>query len=258
VRIERSGAAKEFQGRAFPPWIGWAVAVMLLIGFSVCTAADSSSAARPTVPLGSATGMATMWPAESRRSAIGMPASPGSLVTRRPASPRSPETMAVVPRPDHVVVVILENEHRSSVIGSPNAPYLNKLAARGANLTHSYGVTHPSQPNYLALFSGVDPCPDEQRVPAAVSGGRQPGPSAANLWIQLRRLRRVPAQGGLQGMRGGWILAQAQPVGRLRQPAGKRQPAVQRLPARLPQAANSVVREPEHVPQHARLLDPHR
>jgi hypothetical protein len=59
-----------------------------------------------------------------------------------------------VPRPDHMVVVILENEHRSNVIGSRQAPYLNKLAAKGANMTHSYGVTHPSQPNYLALFSG--------------------------------------------------------------------------------------------------------
>jgi Phosphoesterase family len=61
---------------------------------------------------------------------------------------------AAVPRPDHVVVVILENKHRSSVMGSGQAPYLDKLATKGANMTHSYGVTHPSQPNYLALFSG--------------------------------------------------------------------------------------------------------
>ena len=59
-----------------------------------------------------------------------------------------------MPRPDHIVVVILENKHRSSVIGSGQAAYLNKLAAKGANMTHSYGVTHPSQPNYLELFSG--------------------------------------------------------------------------------------------------------
>jgi hypothetical protein len=52
------------------------------------------------------------------------------------------------------VVVIFENKHRSSVIGSAQAPYLNKLAAKGASMRHSYGVTHPSQPNYLALFSG--------------------------------------------------------------------------------------------------------
>jgi phosphatidylinositol-3-phosphatase len=56
---------------------------------------------------------------------------------------------AVVPRPDHVVVVILENEHRSSVIGSRNAPYLNKLAARGANLTHSTGLPTPASRTIL-------------------------------------------------------------------------------------------------------------
>jgi len=61
---------------------------------------------------------------------------------------------ATVPEPDHIVVVIFENKHRTSVIGSAQAPYLNKLAAKGASMTHSYGVTHPSQPNYLALFSG--------------------------------------------------------------------------------------------------------
>jgi len=53
------------------------------------------------------------------------------------------------------VVVIFENEHRSNVIGNPRAPYLNKLAGQGANMTRSYGITHPSQPNYLALFSGT-------------------------------------------------------------------------------------------------------
>jgi hypothetical protein len=81
-----------------------------------------------------------------------MAASPRSSGTVPPQA--SGKKRAVVPRPDHVVVVILENEQRSRIIGSTHAPYLNKLAARGANLTHSYGVAHPSQPNYLALFSG--------------------------------------------------------------------------------------------------------
>jgi Phosphoesterase family len=52
------------------------------------------------------------------------------------------------------VVVIFENKHRSTVIGNSQAPYLNKLAGRGASMKRSYGITHPSQPNYLALFSG--------------------------------------------------------------------------------------------------------
>lgn len=59
-----------------------------------------------------------------------------------------------LPRPDHIVIVIEENKSYSQIIGSREAPYLNELAKRGALFTQSYGVTHPSQPNYLALFSG--------------------------------------------------------------------------------------------------------
>jgi acid phosphatase len=51
------------------------------------------------------------------------------------------------------------------VIGSSSAPYLNSLARQGASFDHSYALTHPSEPNYLALFSGSthgllnDSCP---------------------------------------------------------------------------------------------------
>ncbi len=61
---------------------------------------------------------------------------------------------ATIPRYDHVVVVVEENHRESSIIGNANAPYINSLAAGGALFTQSYAVTHPSQPNYLALFSG--------------------------------------------------------------------------------------------------------
>jgi acid phosphatase len=51
-------------------------------------------------------------------------------------------------------MVIEENHSYRQIIDSPNAPYINRLAAQGAVFTQSFGVTHPSQPNYLALFSG--------------------------------------------------------------------------------------------------------
>ncbi|PKV85428.1 alkaline phosphatase family protein [Streptomyces sp. TLI_146] len=63
-------------------------------------------------------------------------------------------TTATVPTPDHTVVVVFENHAYSQVIGSSSAPYINSLKSGGANLTQSFGVTHPSQPNYLQLFSG--------------------------------------------------------------------------------------------------------
>lgn len=67
-----------------------------------------------------------------------------------PASAQSP-----LPKPDHVVIVIEENHAFSQIIDSPAAPYLNELARKGAVLTNSYAVTHPSQPNYIALFAGT-------------------------------------------------------------------------------------------------------
>jgi hypothetical protein len=60
-----------------------------------------------------------------------------------------------LPRPDHIVVVIEENRGYAQIMDKRNsASYIHALAKRGMLLTKSYGVAHPSQPNYLALFSG--------------------------------------------------------------------------------------------------------
>ncbi|MGA5824033.1 alkaline phosphatase family protein [Kitasatospora sp. NPDC094028] len=62
---------------------------------------------------------------------------------------------AGLPTPDHIIVVVMENHSYSQIIGSSSAPYINNtLKAGGANLTQSYAITHPSEPNYYALFSG--------------------------------------------------------------------------------------------------------
>jgi hypothetical protein len=59
-----------------------------------------------------------------------------------------------LPKPDHVVIVVLENKRYDAVIGHPKTPWISSLAERWANMTRFYAQTHPSQPNYLALFSG--------------------------------------------------------------------------------------------------------
>src|SRR3954470_21327198 len=69
-------------------------------------------------------------------------------------APSDAHAAATVPTPDHTVVVVFENHAYSQVIGSSSAPYINPLKSGGANLTASYAETHPSQPNYFALFSG--------------------------------------------------------------------------------------------------------
>jgi acid phosphatase len=56
-----------------------------------------------------------------------------------------------MPRWDHVVVVVLENQSADQVRA---LPYLSSLRAAGRELTALYAVARPSQPNYIALFSG--------------------------------------------------------------------------------------------------------
>jgi phospholipase C len=65
-------------------------------------------------------------------------------------------TPAAAPTPDfsHVVVIMMENRECSQVVGSSQAPYLNRLGARYAVLRDVYATRHPSFPNYLALTSG--------------------------------------------------------------------------------------------------------
>ncbi|MHB8531467.1 MAG: alkaline phosphatase family protein [Solirubrobacteraceae bacterium] len=65
-------------------------------------------------------------------------------VAQLPASARS-----------HLVVIVMENAEYGEVIGSASAPYVNSLARRYGLATHSYAITHPSLPNYLALTSGT-------------------------------------------------------------------------------------------------------
>ncbi len=54
---------------------------------------------------------------------------------------------------DHVVVVIWENHSYDQVLDKGNTYINGTLRAEGADLT-SYGLQHPSQPNYYWLFSG--------------------------------------------------------------------------------------------------------
>jgi phosphatidylinositol-3-phosphatase len=66
------------------------------------------------------------------------------------------EEPATLPVPAHIIIVIEENHGYSEIIGSPSAPYINSLASQGASFTNIHGETHPSQPNYLALYSGSE------------------------------------------------------------------------------------------------------
>src|SRR3954452_9641087 len=61
--------------------------------------------------------------------------------------------MLSVVRPEHIVVVI-EQDRASDAIGNAQFPYLNSIASGGLFYSNAHGVTHPSEPNSLALLSG--------------------------------------------------------------------------------------------------------
>ncbi len=79
------------------------------------------------------------------------------------AAPQA-QAASSVPRFDHIVLVMFENKATSQITSS-SAPYFTSLAAQGAKFSQAYAITHPSQPNYIALLSGStqgvtsDDCP---------------------------------------------------------------------------------------------------
>lgn len=60
-----------------------------------------------------------------------------------------------LPSPDHVVVVMMENHSYDQIMeGGDATAFLRKLGREGANFINAFAITHPSEPNYFALFSG--------------------------------------------------------------------------------------------------------
>lgn len=79
-------------------------------------------------------------------------------------------SQSVLPVPDHIVAVILENHSYSQIIGSSEAVYINALASdsNSALFINSYAIEHPSQPNYLDLYSGCNQGVTNNDVPLAI------------------------------------------------------------------------------------------
>jgi len=124
-----------------------------------------------------------------------------------------------LPRPDHVVIVIEENHSFAQVIDSPAAPYLNMLARKGALLTNSYGVTHPSQPNYIALFAGTidgvngNTCPTSLTAPNLFSTLAQVGHSFVGYAEDLPAVGAVDCIAGAYARKHNpWVNWQSSPL----------------------------------------------
>lgn len=59
-----------------------------------------------------------------------------------------------VPRYQHIFFIMMENHSYEEIIGNSNAPAINSLANEYGLATNSWGVTHPSEPNYVAAIGG--------------------------------------------------------------------------------------------------------
>ncbi|HSR87082.1 MAG TPA: alkaline phosphatase family protein [Streptosporangiaceae bacterium] len=71
-----------------------------------------------------------------------------------PAMSSASTSNSAVPRYQHIVEIMMENTSYSTIIGNPLAPNLNSLASKYGLASNYFGVTHPSEPNYVANVGG--------------------------------------------------------------------------------------------------------
>ena len=90
-----------------------------------------------------------------KRLAIGAVAAAGVAWMATPAvGLASSSRDSAIPRYQHIVEIMMENQSYGTIIGSSLAPQINALANQYGLATNYYGVTHPSEPNYLTAVGG--------------------------------------------------------------------------------------------------------
>jgi phosphatidylinositol-3-phosphatase len=122
---------------------------------SVAPASAAATTAGPAVPPASAPPVTSAAPPASASSAPGF--TPAGVATPSPSISPNPTlalAAAAVPHFKHVYLIVMENREYGSIVGSAKAPYINSLIHRYALATNFRAVSHPSEPNYIALFSG--------------------------------------------------------------------------------------------------------
>jgi phosphatidylinositol-3-phosphatase len=126
----------------------WAVLGGLSSGGGSSGPAGSVAPATPSAPSSSekVTASPTVTPSPT------VSASPTASAAGPSTAPASPS--GGLPLFRHVYLIVLENKAYGRIVGSAAAPYLNRLADRYGLATAWFAVAHPSEPNYLALFSG--------------------------------------------------------------------------------------------------------
>ncbi|HXW52337.1 MAG TPA: alkaline phosphatase family protein [Candidatus Acidoferrales bacterium] len=77
-----------------------------------------------------------------------------AMLTVGLAGAATPPGDSAVPRYDHIFLIIEENQS-ASLVGGADAPELTRLANTYGVATNYFAVTHPSEPNYVALIGGA-------------------------------------------------------------------------------------------------------
>ena len=175
-----------------------------------------------------------------------------TVATLLAATPSASAAPAALPKPDHVLVVVMENKDTGEILGSKAAPYLNALAAGGASFTDAHAETHPSQPNYSRCSPAA---PRASPTTAATTAS-----SAANLGSELIAAGQ-PSSGYAEGLpaagstvcTAGRYARKHSPWVNFRTCPRHRQPARVGTGHRLGPAADGRVPHARPVPRHARL-----
>ncbi|MEA2536633.1 MAG: phosphatidylinositol-3-phosphatase [Chloroflexota bacterium] len=118
-----------------------AAALAVLVGVPPAEIGRAATASVPSATVGSPTQAAS--PAMADEPATASPSSADPTVARR-----------TIPNFRHIYVIVMENREYGTIVGNSSAPYINSLIARYGLATNYRAVAHPSQPNYIALFSG--------------------------------------------------------------------------------------------------------
>jgi acid phosphatase len=77
---------------------------------------------------------------------------PTTQVTTLPSASSSPS--AAVPAFSNIWIIVLENKDYTRVVTADDLPFMSGLIDRYGLAESYFGVARPSQPNYLAMFSG--------------------------------------------------------------------------------------------------------
>src|SRR5713101_7515477 len=83
-----------------------------------------------------------------------VPLGMGIFVVAHPAPAAASSSHTETKQFKHVFTIMMENTGIEALLSNPNAPWINQAILTNGVAGNYYGVTHPSQPNYIAATSG--------------------------------------------------------------------------------------------------------